>query len=323
MASVNRPSLAGGDWNGDGLGDLVIGGNTGTLRLIPSGGAFTADGTGAEFATGSSRSLPALGDMDGDGDTDLIVLLDDGTARFYANSGYAMPYAAPGIDNFLGVAAPAATSIATGDLNRDGLLDVLLADADGRIWEFFRNSNGTFTLKSKVWGGSYAGFASGLTLAAVDLEGDGDLDMIAGLANGGLLTLRDPSVGRPTGLTAAAGANSIQLDWDPNWQSRIRGYYIYRALDAAGPWAKLVPDYVPLPSYLDTAVDPASEYFYYVSGVSYFFLPGNSEPRRVESLPSDPVSASAGHVTLSLRRVRGMPQQLRSGCRFRSRTHSG
>ena len=183
--------------------------------------------------------------------------------------------------------APAATSIATGDLNQDGLLDVLVADDDGRIWEFFRNPNGTFLLKSKVWGGGYAGFASGLTLAAVDLEGDGDLDVIAGLANGGLLGLRDPSVGRPTGLTAAAGASSIQLDWDANWQSRIRGYYIYRALDCGRAMGQTGPEYVPLPSYLDTAVNPGTEYHYYVSGVSYFFLPGNSEPRRVESLPSD------------------------------------
>ena len=86
MASVNRPSLAGGDWNGDGLGDLVGGGNTGTLRLIASA-VLASDGTGLEFPTSSTRSLPALGDMDGDADTDLIVLLDDGTARFYANNG--------------------------------------------------------------------------------------------------------------------------------------------------------------------------------------------------------------------------------------------
>ena len=116
-----------------------------------------------------------------------------------------------------------------GDINQDGLPDVLLADSDGRIWEFLNNGSGGFSLQSKVWGGSYPGFASGLTLAAVDLEGDGDLDLIGGLANGGIIALRDPSVGRPTGLIARPGANSVQLDWDPNWQSRIRGYYIYRA----------------------------------------------------------------------------------------------
>jgi hypothetical protein len=235
------------------------------------------------------------------------VLLDDGTARLYLNNGLPMPFASPGSGNFLGVAAPAGISITTGDINQDGVPDVLLADVDGRIWEFIKNGNGSFTLTSKVWGGSHEGFAAGLTLAGMDLEGDGDLDVIGGLANGGVIALRDPSVGRPTGLIAAAGASSIQLDWDANWQSRIRGYYIYRALAAAGPWDKLVPDYVPLPSYLDTAVNPAVLYSYHVSGVSYFYVPGNSEPRLVESLPSDTVSTSAGHLALSLRRVKGKP----------------
>jgi hypothetical protein len=311
VTAINRPSIAGGDWNDDGFGDLVIGGNTGTLRLVASGGSFSANGNGPDLAVGSTSARPALGDMNADGRDDLIVLLADGTAQFYLNNGLAMPFAGPGTSNFLGVAAPTGTSIATGDINQDGVPDVLLADADGRIWEFIK-SGGAFTLKSKVWGGSYEGFAAGLTLAAADLEGDGDLDLIGGLANGGVIALRDPSVGRPTGLVATPGANSIQLDWDPNWQSRIRGYYIYRALAAVGPFAKLIPDYVPLPHYLDAPVSSGVSYFYYVSGISYFFTPGNSEPRLVESLPSDIANVAgtaAGKVILSVRPVNGKAGQ--------------
>lgn len=309
VTSIDRPSLTGGDWNGDGLGDLIVGGNTGTLRLIASGGTFSSNANGADLTVGSTNARPALGDMNGDGKADLIVLLDDGSARLYLNNGAAMPFVGSGTTNFLGVAAPAGTSIAVGDINQDDLPDVLLADTAGRIWEFINNGDGNFTLQSKVWGGSYPGFAAGLTLAVVDLEGDGDLDLIGGLANGGVIALRDPSVGRPTGLIATPGANSIQLDWDANRQSRIRGYFIYRALSAAGPFGKVIPDYVPLPSYLDTAVNPAVLNFYQVSGVSYFYRPGNSEPRQVESLPSEIASTTAGKVTLSVRPAKGNPGQ--------------
>lgn len=307
VTSIDRPILTGGDWNGDGLGDLVIGGNTGTLRLIASGGGFSSNGSGLDFSVASARTSPALGDMNGDGRADLMVLLDDGTARLFLNNGGAVPFSGSGSANFLGTPAAAGTSIAVGDINQDGLRDVLLADSDGRIWEFLNNGSGGFSLQSKVWGGSYPGFASGLTLAAADLEGDGDLDLIGGLANGGLLALRDPNVGRPTGLIARSGANSVQLDWDPNWQSRIRGYHVYRSTSLDGPWNKLVSDIVPLPSYLDSPVDPAVQNYYHVTGVSQFFLPGNSTPRVVESLPSDPAITQAGKVVLSVRPARGNP----------------
>lgn len=308
VTGIDLPILAGGDWNGDGLGDLVIGGGTGSLRLVASSGTFNSNGVGSDLVVASSRARPALGDMDGDDRVDLLVLLDDGTVEFFANSGSPTPFEGPGVGNFLGVGAPEGTSITTGDINQDGFADVLLADSDGRIWEFINEGGGAFRLLSKVWGGSFEGFAAGLTLAAVDLEDDGDLDLVGGLANGGVIALRDPGVGRPTGLVAAPGANSVQLDWDANWQSRIRGYSIYRATSEAGPWTSLESGDVPLPSYLDSTLDPAvPSYFYYVTGVSYFFLPGNSTPRIVESPPSDLATTAAGKVVLSVRPARGKP----------------
>ncbi|HEX7261522.1 MAG TPA: FG-GAP-like repeat-containing protein, partial [Luteolibacter sp.] len=310
ITSVTRPILAGGDWNGDGFGDLVIGGNTGTLRLIPSSGEFGADGSGVDFSVTSTRTSPALGDMNGDGRVDLLVLLDNGRVSLFLNNGTSTPFSGSGTANYLGTSAPQGTSIAVGDVNQDGRPDVLLADSEGRIWEFIKNATAGFTLRSKVWGGSCPGFASGLAISAVDIEGDGDIDLITGVASGGIMALRDPKVGRPTGLVAVPGANSVQLDWDANWQSRIRGYSVYRASSASGPWSQLPPDTVSLPGYLHSPVNPGVKTYYHVTGVSDYFLPGNSSPRTIETEPSEVVFAQAGKVILSVPPVNGAPGKL-------------
>ena len=319
IAGLNRPRIAGGDWNGDGYGDLVIGGATGTLRLIASAGGWAADGSGTDLVTGSTSALPALGDMDGDGLDDLLVLLADGTVRLYQNDATSTPFTGAGTGNFLGIATTDASSMATGDINQDGLTDVLVADNQGRIWEFLQNPDSSFLLVSKVWGGSSAGFASGLAIAILDLEADGDIDLIGGLANGGMIALRDPSVGRPSGLVATPGAESILLNWNASAQSRIRGYYLYRGDVVEGPFANLAESIIPLPRYTDATVTHGAGYFYYATAISRFFLPGNSEPlARWKACPRTVASVSAGEVTLSLRPIRGRTLEVCPGTTSRS-----
>jgi hypothetical protein len=306
IAALDHPVIAGGDWSGDGISDMIIGGNTNTLRLVQSNGTFTSDGSGLDLVTGSAKSLPALGDFNGDHQPDLLVLLADGSVRFHPNSGSPTPFSNPGVDNFLGITVPNALAITAGDLDQDGLCDVLVADSDGRIWEFHQLSGGGFSLKSKVWGGSGAGFAAGMTLAACDLENDGDTDLIAGLSNGGLLALRNPGAGRPAEITAQAGVDSVKLAWDANKQSRIRGYQVFRST-AAGPFEQLTADPLPLPGFFDESVTAGTGYHYYVRGLSYFYQPGNSQPTFVQSLPSDTVAPTVGTVKLTLQSANGKP----------------
>lgn len=177
---------------------------------------------------------------------------------------------------------------------------LLVSDTEGRIWYYTSStpSPTTYTLNHKIWGGAHEGFAEGLQLAAVDWEDDGDLDCLCGTADGKLMLLRDPKVGRPTNVNAQAGVDNVLLTWDPNAQSRIRGYKVYRGDEVenvvgGGQWIAETS----LPSYRDYP-ETIKGYDYAVSSVSRFYTAGNSTPTVTESPLSEPVHAELGRVSL-------------------------
>ena len=193
------------------------------------------------------------------------------------------------------VEAPCAAALS--DATGDGAADLLVADTQGRISLYARTADG-FALEHRVWGGSFIGFAEGLTLAPVDWESDGDLDMLCGTATGKLLLLSDPNVGRPSNLRATAGYDNVLLTWDPNGQSRIYGYGVYRAQGA--DFARIAE--ASLPTHRDTPPSLAT-WSYRVTALSRLWTAGNSEPETFESLPSEVVSVDLGGVTLSMPEV--------------------
>ena len=312
-SDIDSPALALGDWSGDGRADLVIGGSGSMVQLLSSTGNFNAPqspGLSLTFATGSTNAIPALADMNGDGRVDLLLLLADGTVSVYTNTGNAsVPFVAPpAIVNLLGQSVPQATGLAVADLNYDGRPDVLVSDASGRVWEFYQsNTPGVFTLMSKVWGGTGAGFANRLTIAVGDLKGNGVVDLVGGYAGGGLLALRDPSYGRPVNLQAAGGATSISLQWNPDGDSRIAGYIIRRSFPDTNGFGRLNSDPAVVPRYEDTQPTSGGTNFYRVTAMRGIIYAGNSVPHLVESRPSDIVGAGIGTVTLALSDYRGKP----------------
>ena len=261
---------------------------------------------------------PVVWDLNGDGLFDLVLVYKGGYKTF-VNVGF---HGNPEFEERRNESTNG-VDLAMNDLAKLGALELdvlpvealsattngaalLVSDAAGRIWYYQRRveDNAPYQLQHKVWGGSHAGFAEGLRLAAVDWDEDGDLDCLAGTAGGKLMLLRDPKVGRPTGLKAEAGVDTVVLTWDPNRQSRIRGYRVYRAAADSG----LAPESsgrlaeVPLPTYRDAPPEITS-YDYKVSSVSRFYTAGNSTPTITESPATEAVRATLGGVKFNWRDV--------------------
>ena len=129
----------------------------------------------------------------------------------------------------------------------------------------------------------------------MDWEADGDLDMLCGTADGKLLLLSDPNVGKPSNLRATAGYDNVLLAWNPNGQSRVYGYGVYRA--EAADFARIATP--SLPTYRDTPPSGAA-WAYRVTALSRLWTAGNSEPETFESLPSETVRVRLGSVRLTL-----------------------
>jgi hypothetical protein len=82
----------------------------------------------------------------------------------------------------------------------------------------------------------------------------------------------------PSGLTASAGPNSIELAWDRNTEPDLQGYNVFRALEGAA-FAKIA-DLVPTPVYSDTSIESGKRYRYVVSAAD---LAGNESARSQEA----------------------------------------
>ena len=77
----------------------------------------------------------------------------------------------------------------------------------------------------------------------------------------------------PSGLTAAAGVNSIELAWERNTDSDLKDYIVYRSLDGS-PFEKIAE--LNTPSYSDLKVESGKDYSYEVSAIDQL---GNESAR--------------------------------------------
>jgi hypothetical protein len=212
-----------GDFNGDGIPDLAVANSTADMVFLFLGngdGTFTPS-SAATSATGSGPTAIAVGDFNGDGKPDLAI------ANFSYPSGTLTILLGNGNGTFTTAASPATggdpNSIAVGDFNGDGILDLAVANyADGTATILLGNGNGTFAPSSdspvgpnqvgKIFAvGDFSGSAKAdlVGIGGVLLgKGDGTFTEVQSAGINGILAVGDVN---GDGLTDLIGAGAVWL----------------------------------------------------------------------------------------------------------------
>lgn len=169
--------------------DLVVAeADSGTIEVLLGNG----DGT---FAPGALYYAPAppitlaAADFNGDGKTDILVgmagALTPGSMAVFPGDGKGHlmpPQSAPDDGQFLNL-IQTAYSLSVGDLNGDGLPDVVVADVANQYTVAYLNrGDGTFKASGRLFGGLLTGGGEeggGFATLLGDLNGDGCLDLVS------------------------------------------------------------------------------------------------------------------------------------------------
>ncbi len=214
MGSTTQSSVALGDFNGDGVLDVAAGGTSGGSGLLGiriNNGDGTFGTVTTRFTSGTSISSITVADINQDGKEDLLLgfasgvmtksayLLGNGNGTFAAEQGM----------QFGGIAG--VTDIQVGDVNGDGLLDLLFSNTANQKLVLgtsdYRYENQSATDLS----------IGANTAKLVDMNGDGILDIVSASGSNIVVALGNGNgtFGANSNYSAGINVNRIKIgDFD-------------------------------------------------------------------------------------------------------------
>ncbi|MFD9331033.1 FG-GAP repeat domain-containing protein [Streptomyces sp. NPDC060065] len=169
-----------GDLSGDRCNDVLVRYSSGALRLYKPGCNAVLKPSTAYTSLGTSGwnqydILTSPGDVSGDGRPDLIAR-NTSTGAVYLYKGTSAGKLSARVklyDNW----KTYKKVVGVGDLNGDGIGDLVAQDKANNLYRYYGKGNGTFAARVKVftnWGGSY-----NVIVGAGDLNRDGKADLIS------------------------------------------------------------------------------------------------------------------------------------------------
>ncbi|WP_145968944.1 FG-GAP-like repeat-containing protein [Streptomyces hyaluromycini] len=174
-----RP-VALGDLSGDGCNDVLVRLSSGAARLYKPacGGTLKPTTSYTTLATGGWNQYDVLtspGDLTKDGRPDLIAR-NAATGAVYLCKGTSAGKLSARVKLFANWKTYKKV-VGAGDLNGDGIGDLLAQDKSNNLYRYYGKGDGTFSARVKIaanWGASY-----NVVLGAGDVTGDGKADLVA------------------------------------------------------------------------------------------------------------------------------------------------
>lgn len=213
-----------GDFNGDGYIDILVGksnNNNAPIHYNDGYGVFTTANT--RYIGVMRVSCADVGDVDGDGDLDIVLGRSGTRTNYFVTNG--------GNDGSGYTTWTSATitgdnrdtrGIALTDVDRDGDLDVLVADNDdpARLY-LFNSGSGTFSAGTNISSTDL----DALSLSVGDVDGDGDIDLVVGIDNGNNLYFENNGflVGSTTMTHGNPAEVTIHVEAIYNWSFEKAG----------------------------------------------------------------------------------------------------
>lgn len=204
--SLSLPPTSGGDqriprsihiadMDRDGQADLIVGNNTdNTFHIFKNSGSFAFDNAVEITAENEPTGILDVADFNNDGYLDVVSLafrVGNSSIHFFKNTS--------SINNFTFELQESVTNggqnsdIVSGDLDNDGLVDIVVASRNTGLITTFENqsSSGQISFGNSSNVTTTGSAASGVTLA--DLNGDGKLDIASANATGDIYIFENTS----------------------------------------------------------------------------------------------------------------------------------